>query len=358
MPTYEEIRSRVAALAQPETSEQREVHWVTDAKVVGVSRTHEDRLEIFLVGPALIPTMPIVEDALEHGPWWHHGASAPAFEANRLLFPAIGHFDQIAAFVCTELLRNGADSDLIAAFRKTEPIIGLVIARLWLSDAALLGLAGELLLINALCQQAADDDVAQVLEGWDGWRQSLRDLTWGSVGIEVKTTRGSTSTHQVQGTHQVEPYDGEAANLQETGLILVSIGLKTAAAHDNSFTVPMLLDRIAARLHDVDRDDATDVFLARVREYGSGSGFGYDHQTMSHDVSFAMSFETTFVRAYDMTDDNISVLRRVDVMPHQHVDASSLAYTIDLPTRVSGDLNPVVGISQAATAILGMAQSS
>lgn len=358
MPTYEELRSRVAALARPDSSDEREVLWVTDTKVVGVSRTHEDRLEIFLVGPELRPSTPPVKAALEHGPWWHQGAATPAFEANRLLLPAVGHFDEVAAFLSTELLRNGADNDLRTAFRKTEPIISLVIERLWLSDGALLGLAGELLLINALCQRAPDDDVAQVVQAWDGWRQSLRDFTWGTVGVEVKTTRGSTSTHQVQGTHQVELYDGETANWHETGLILVSIGLRVVTPHDNSFTVPMLVDRVVGRLHDVGRDDAAEVFLARVREYGSGSGFGYDHRTMPHDASFARAFDTTFVRAYDMTDENVSVLRRADVVARQHVNADSLTYTIDLPVRASGDLNPVVGISQAAAAILGMVPSS
>ena len=355
MPTYEELRVRISALARPETSDEREVHWLTDTKVVGVSRTHEDRLEIFLVGSALTPSTPTVKAALEHGPWWHQGATTPAFEANRLLLPAVGHFDEIAAFMCTELLGNAVDSDLKTAFQKTEPIISLLIERLWLSDDALLGLAGELLLINALCQRAPDDDVARVVQAWDGWRQSLRDFAWGTVGVEVKTTRGSTSTHQVQGTHQVELYDGETGGWQETGLILVSIGLRVVTPHDNSFTVPMLVDRIVGRLHDVGRNDAAEVFLVRVREYGSGSGFGYDHLTMSHDASFARAFETAFVRAYDMTDANVSVLRQADVVVHQHVDASSLAFTIDLPASVSGDLNPVVGISQAAAAILRMA---
>ncbi|MCX7522589.1 PD-(D/E)XK motif protein [Microbacterium sp. STN6] len=353
MPTYEEFRSRIAALKRPETSNEREVSWVTDAKVIGLSRTHEDRLELFLVGSALWPTTSLVNAALVHGPWWRQGSAEPAFEANRLLLPAAGHFDEIAAFLCTELLMNGADSDLGTAFKKTEPIIRLVIGRLWLSDGALLGLAGELLLIDALCQRA--DDVAQVVEAWDGWRQSLRDFTWGTTGVEVKTTSGSTSTHQVQGTHQVELYSEEAGSWQESGLILVSIGLKAVTPHANSFTVPMLVDRIVGRLYDASRDDVAEVFLARVREYGTESGFGYDHRTMSHDVSFARSFETNFVRAYDMTDENISVLRRADVTPHQHVNASSLTYSIDLPVRVSGDLNPVLGISQTATAILGTA---
>lgn len=358
MPTYEELLRRIAALERPKQSNKRDVHWATDANVVGVSRTHEDRLEIFLVGRALNPTTQGIKEAMEHGPWWHRGAAVPAFEANRLLLPALGYFDQVAAFICTELLRNGADGDLGAAFKKTEPIIELAIARLRLSDGAFLGLAGELLLLNALCQRATGDQVAEVVEAWDGWRQSLRDFTWGTVGVEVKTTTRSTSTHQIRGTHQVERDDGESGGRAETALLLVSIGLEAAVPHDNSFTVPTLVDRIIGRLYEVGRDDAADVFLAHVREYGSGSGFGYDHHTMSLDPAFTRPFEVTFVRTYDMTDVNVAVLRQADVVAHHHVDAGSLTYTVNLPTQVTGNLNPILGINQVATAILGAASSS
>lgn len=133
----------------------------------------------------------------------------------------------------------------------------------------------------------------------------------------------------------------------------MSIGLQPTTEHDNSFTAPSVVDRIIKRLQALGRQDVADTFISHVSEYGSGSGFGYDHRTMSNDAVFTRPFAVTFVRAYDMTNENISVLRRADVVVRQHVDAASLNYTVDLPTRVSGDLNPVVGLSQAAAAILG-----
>ena len=354
MPTYEELRLRVTALGRADTGDKRDIHWVSSAKNLGVSRTHENRLEIFLVGAELRPVVPSVALALEYGPWWHMDSTAPAFEANRLLLPAGGHFDEIVSFMCTELLRNGSDLDLENAFTKTEPILSLLLERLRLSDNALLGLAGELLLVDALCQRAAADEVALVVDSWDGWRQSFRDFTWGGMGVEIKTTQGPNSNHYVQGTNQVELYNGDASGLKETGLILLSVGLTVVSPHKNSFTMPMLVDRIIERLLEVDRSDAAEVFRARLREYGSGSGFGYDHRTMSRDAPFAVAFDTAFVRAYDMTDENISVLRRADVLERRHVDASSLSYAVNLPLRASGDLNPVVGMNQAAAAILGV----
>lgn len=208
MPTYEELIERIGELAPPDEATRRNIHWVTDAHVVGISKTHEHRVEIFLAGQELMPASRTVKEAIEYQPWWHQDAQAAAFEANRLLLPAIGHFDQVAAFLCTELLRSGADVDLEMAFAKTEPILELTIERLRLADDAFLGLAGELLLLNAICQRAEDADAARVIEAWGGWQQSLRDVTWAAIGVEVKTTTRSTSSHQIQGTHQVELNDG------------------------------------------------------------------------------------------------------------------------------------------------------
>jgi hypothetical protein len=47
------------------------------------------------------------------------------------------------------------------------------------------------------------------------------------------------------------------------------------------------------------------------------------------------------------------VLRRADAIARQHVELTSLRYSVDLPVTVSGDLNPTVGLQQVAKAILG-----
>lgn len=352
MSTYEDLLQRIGSLVRPNGPIQRNVYWVTAAKVLGVSRTYEGRIEIFLAGPKLDTSSRTLSRAIEYQPWWRQGESEPAFEANRLLLPGIGHFDQVAAFLCAELLRNRVDDDLRQAFTETEAILELAVERLRLSDGALLGLTGELLLLGALCRGVADDKIVLVLDAWKGWQQSLRDINFGGLGIEVKTTTRSTSTHQIQGTHQVELNDGSGGGEREIGLYLVSIGLQETEPNGNSFTAPDLVERIVERLVEIDRPDAADVFLSRVREYGSGAGFGYDHRTMREDPSFNRSFTIVFVRAYNMLDKNIGVLRQDDVAAHPHVDPSSVSYTVRMPAQVSGDLNPVVGLNQAAQAAL------
>lgn len=352
--TYEELLAGIGVLARPREAAERKLFWVTGAKDLGVSRTPEDRLEIFLVGSKLTASRPGLRDALEFGAWFREGAQTEVFEANRLILPAVGYFDQVAAFICIELVRNGVEQDPAYAFSKSEPIIDLVIERLRLSDGALLGLFGEMLVLDALSQRATDDELAHVVANWDGWKQSLRDITFGTVGVEVKTTTRSTSTHEIQGVHQVELNDGLSGGPIETDLLLVSIGVNFTVAHENAVTVPDLVDRISGRLKRIHRQDVQTVFVSRVREYGAESGFGYDHATMSGDAAFTRPIEVVFVRAYNMTDPNVSVLRRADIVPHQYVELASLRYTVDLPVRVSGDTNPTVGLQQVAKLILGV----
>jgi hypothetical protein len=352
MSTYEQLLERIGRLTRPNGPRQRKVYWVNNSHVLGVSKTYEGRIEIFLAGPELNPALRILRETIEHQPWWPQDGNEPAFEANRLLLPGIGHFDQVAAFLCAELLRNGVDDDLRKAFMETEPILALAIERLRLSDGSLLGLTGELLFLSALCRMVEDAEVAAVFDAWRGWQQSLRDFQLGEVGIEVKTTTRSTSTHPIQGTHQVELNDGTGGGRLEVGLYLVSIGLQETEPHGNSYTVPGLADTIIERLGEVGREDKVDLFVSRVREYGSGAGFGYDHSTMRNDPSFNRSFAVTFVRAYNMLDENIGVLRQDDIAAHPHVDPGSVRYTIRLPAQVSGDLNPIVGLNQTAQAVL------
>ena len=90
-------------------------------------------------------------------------------QANRLLFPPFGHFYQIAALIATEMLHENADQNLPRAFAVTEPIIELAIKRLELSEAALLGLAGELLLLDALVRRSDAAYVGRLVAAWEGW---------------------------------------------------------------------------------------------------------------------------------------------------------------------------------------------
>lgn len=267
MTNYESILATITSAPTSPTATERDITWLTEADVVGVSRDHEGRLEVFLRGPELRPGISAVGNALEFHTW--HRSGGQPLDANRLRLPALSHYDQVVAFICTELLRNGADADLAAAFARAEPIIELSIEQLQMSSDAVLGLAGELLLLDALCRNADPVRVSEIVNSWAGWQRSTRDFSIHSVGVEVKTTRRDTSSHLVQGVHQVEPANGEDGGLAESRLVLVSVGLKPAEPGDDSFTIPQLVHRISSKLEQADRHELKDQFLSRVSEYGS-----------------------------------------------------------------------------------------
>ncbi|TFC59577.1 PD-(D/E)XK motif protein [Cryobacterium sp. TMT2-15-1] len=355
MTTYEAVLSRLSELDPSVSVEERNVEWLTPSAVVGLSRTVEGRIEIFIAGAQLKPTSRSVRRALDYRTW-HRGSGHPSVEANRLLLPGAGHYDQIAAFLCAELIRCGSDADLPTAFRKTEPIIELAIEKLRLTDQALLGLTGEVLLLDALLRQAGDAHAGDVMRSWRGWRESTRDFTYDSVGVEVKTTTRSISSHEVQGVHQIELLDHLESGVLEDTLFLVSIGLEWVSEDcDNFYTLPTLVDAIVTKLRcvmsPVKAEQAIDSFLEHVKEYGDNQDVGYDHLTMSQSAVFKRSFIPRFVRCYDMLDSNIKVLRSDDLSHHPHIDPSSVRFRIDLPVSVQGDLNPVVGLNAAANAI-------
>lgn len=132
----------------------------------------------------------------------------------------------------------------------------------------------------------------------------------------------------------------------------MSVGLQQSGASANSFTVPQLTQRISERLETTGHSGTVDDFLSHVADYGSESGFGYHHLTMSADAPFTAAFTPAFVRGYDMADPVVvQVLRRDDLAGHQHVDAQSLSFRIDLPGMVNLS-NPVVGINRVADAVL------
>ena len=351
MTSYEEVLDKINAVPAGITGEDRTITWLTDAQVVGLARNNRGHLELFLAGDQLKPRTSTVKSAIHYHSW--HRDTQPPLSANRILLPALGHFDQVGAFISAELLREKADANLERAFAVTEPLIELAIQRLEISENAILGLVGELLLLDALCRRVDDVFAGSLVQAWDGWRRSARDLTWQGTGVEIKTTTRTTSSHAVHGVHQIEPAPANDDAPGETRLLLVSIGLHQADPNVPALSIRSLVDSIVERLIATGASGLVDEFLTRVAMYGSESGIGYEHATMANEAPFTTPFTVTFVRGYDMADPAVEVLRRDDVVAHQHVDAQSLTFRVDLPATINFD-NPVAGGRRVAEAILGL----
>ena len=351
MTSYEEVLEQINAVPAGVTGNDRSITWLTDAQVVGLARNNRGHLELFLAGDQLQPRTSTVKSAIHYHSW--HRDTQPPLSANRILLPALGHFDQVGAFIAAELLREKADANMERAFAVIEPLIELAIKRLEIAESAILGLVGELLLLDALCRRADDRHVGPVVQAWDGWRRSARDLTWEGTGVEIKTTTRTTSSHAVRGVHQIEPAAATDDGPGESRLLLVSIGLRQTDPNVPALSIPSLVESIVARLTVSGAGGLVDEFLKRVAMYGSESGIGYEHATMANEAPFTTPFSLTFIRGYDMADPAVEVLRRDDVLAHQHVDAQSLSFRVDLPATITLN-NPIAGVRRVAEAILGL----
>ena len=351
MTSYEAVLNQINVIPPGTIGDDRAITWLTDAKVVGIARNSRGHLELFLAGDELRPRTGTVKTAMRYHSW--HREAVPPLNANRIFLPALGHFDQVAAFIAAELLREKADSDLERAFAVTEPLIELAIKRMEISENAILGLVGELLILDALCRRAADLQVGPIVRAWSGWRRSARDFTWEGTGVEIKTTTRATSSHAIHGIHQIEPTSASDDDTGEARLLLVSIGLCQPGLNAPALSIPFLVESILERLNATGATGLVDEFLTRVSVYGTESGIGYEHATMVNEAPFTTTFGVTFVRGYDMADPAVEVLRRDDVVAHQHVDAQSLAFRVELPATISLN-NPVAGARRVAEVILGL----
>lgn len=95
----------------------------------------------------------------------------------------------------------------------------LLRSQLIMSEEAQLGLFGELWLLKRLCSKFGES----ALHAWTGPLRESHDFRIGSAEFEVKTTRGGTHSHLINGLNQLEPSGGRA-------LYLLSIRVELAGA--------------------------------------------------------------------------------------------------------------------------------
>ncbi len=333
---------RAAIEQQPSSTEKsgRTVIWANGRKSLGLSRDQSGSIELFVVGPELHAGRTEVSGCLTHQIWTT--SDGTDLEASRLVLPGDANLPGVAAFVCAELLANGLEAEPQRAFTATEPVIMLLLRETAGRNQVLTGLVGELLALEALTRHSPTPD--HVADSWFGYGPSARDLQLGTVGVEVKTGTGSSSTHLVQGFHQIEvghPVSGEP----ETKLYVLSVGIRwLEGGSSGGRTIPSLVDLIRARLS----AGAASRFLARLLQYGGDAGTGYDHVRDRENPRFTRPWFATFERLYDMTDERIRVLRSDDLQGITHIDPASVTFQIRLPEQVDGVLNPVSGLEQIA----------
>jgi hypothetical protein len=353
--SYEHQLQLVHDLPRSATDDGREIAWGATEGVIGLVRSPRNQIEIFLPGAPLEGRSRRVRDALEHQRWFR--AAGDELLANRILLPAAGHFEQVAAFLTTELIRNGAVDDVARAFAQTEPLIELAIEDLLLANEAFVGLCGEMLVLHALLRTVGDEQVDRVVSGWKGFRATARDFQLQDVGVEVKTTTGSASSHLFSGVHQLEVGHG-VDGVDEVAYFLVSLGLEwpdEPIDQSNATSLPQLVDAVIRRLNEALGPSAAviaDELVARITQYGGPTKVGYDHRTMREGARFSRPFRVGFARGYDLADGAIRLLTTDDLRARPFIDTDSVRLRVNLPRQVRGDVNPVAGLSNCAEQIL------
>lgn len=350
--TYEQLKTFVGDLEPAPAANVRDIGFADDSRTIALSRNHDCRVELVLSCDRLKPSRPLVDLAMDYNPNWQ-STNEGSFPANRIVFPGDMFFDSAAAMICVELIEAGFADDPVTAFAEVEPLIEKFIAGgEMIGDQKLMGLYGELTLLDALTACADPTDLGGLIDSWFGWRPSSRDFQLGQAGVEVKTTTGSTSKHHIQGFHQVE-VGHPVTDVAETSLQLLSIGLlPVPEGHQTGQSLPSLVEQICQRLS---TGSAQDAFLDRVQEYGGDARAGYNHSRDQAKARFQTRFVLTFERLYDLTDDALHILKRPDVSPFTHVEVDSIEFNLDLPFPFRGDVNPVSGLGAIANALINTA---
>jgi hypothetical protein len=338
--TFEHLRSSLEIIDVP-SGEGRRLRWIV-ADRLGVAKTSTGDFEIFLQGGPITTTSHVVRRQLEHGAWKPTN-NASAFEASRIILPSAPHYASVAALIVTEFTRAGLNSGrpLQDVFFEVEPIIELAIRRGALPDDVVTGLFAELLVLREALRTPNLEKWQKsiVLGSWRGWQRG-RDFTFRNYVLEVKATQRLDSTHAFSGLHQVEEQllpDGETEVLH-----ILSIGLQEVSEGGQS--LPELVDDVLAELRDPDLKpqdlcSSQMQLLHWIEQYGTGSGIGYRHTTMSDWSSYKRRLAISFTpRLYRVRDSAMHLLRR-SVVEETFVRADTLQFELALPSKISA-FNP------------------
>jgi hypothetical protein len=344
--TYERLRNDVSALEPAPDGYHRQLHWVVD-EMLAVARNEASCIEVFVVGDdPLQASIRVVSDLLEHEVWsWVQGQ----LPAARIVLPRGEHFDQLAALLCVELIDNDLEEHRQEAFSAVEPLLALALSRRMVGDPVLNGLVGELALLRRLLLAAIPAARHDVLESWAGSTPSARDFQLGSIGLEVKTTQASVSTHHVSGVHQIERGQANGGGV-ETHLFLLSLGIEWLEAGNGGASLPELVDSVLTLVPDPSKKAE---LLARIKQYGGDVTIGYDHVRDHAKGRYAGRFHFRFERLYDMCDDRLELLTSNQLIGLRNIDPASVEFRVVLPDKVHGDLNPVTNWDKIVPTVVG-----
>lgn len=349
MTTYDAIFAELGRLTVPDEEDRLDIEWISHEKLA-VGRDCAGRFLVLLAGSSVTPQSPSVEAVLTTGRWLDSQGSV--VDGSLLQLPGGEPFHVATTTIAVEFLRRGVESRPVGdVYLEVEPFIELVIRRLLLPPEALLGLLGELLVLDYVVEAVSERPAGgrpPLPSLWRGHARESRDIVLHRLAIEVKTTASSESRHSIGGLDQIEPRTLEGG-VQET-LRLASIGLAPEPSGSSRFSVSQLAQRILGWMD----EDSQAAFLSQLQSYGPADCTGYDHRTMADWEPYARRYRLTFVpRLYDVADPRLVLIRRSDLQGTV-VQPDGISYQVLLPEVVPGShgANPRSDLREALRSLV------
>jgi hypothetical protein len=349
--TYESIYAAASAVQVPDRQSYLQVEWIEPSRIA-IGRDADGRVVILIGGEEFPVSSEAVREAITYGSW--STPDGTRVDGSLLHLSADQPFLVAATTIATELLRCGiATTPAHVVFPRVEAFIDLVMRRVVLPPETILGLLGELLVLDSLLDglfALPTERRPDPCSLWRGFSRQSRDFVLNTLAIEVKTTSSTMSKHLVGGLDQVSARPGS-----NESLFLASVGLAPDPSGNAPHCVFGLVERIIAKL---DPSQAT-VFLDQLTQYGPEECSGYHHATMSNWEPYRRPYRITFApRLYDMGDPHIRVLRRADLQG-TCVQPEGISFTIILDSVVPGSRgeNPSHDLTSAFIELVRLHQS-
>ncbi len=347
MPTdYERIRELASAVPIPDRQRHLQIEWIEPSRLA-IGRDAEGRVVILMAGAEFGVSSSAVREAITYGAW--ATPEGDRIDGSLLRLSSDQPFVVAATTIATELLRCGiATKPVHIVFPKVEAFIDLVMRRVVLPPETVLGLLGELLVMESLLDgvfELAPDKRPDPCSLWRGYSRQSRDFMLNALAIEVKTTSSTISRHVIGSLDQVSARPGT-----NESLYLASIGLSPDPSGNSPHSIVSVVERILAKLDHAQ----TTSFLDQLAQYGPEECSGYHHKTMSNWEAYRRSYRLTFApRLYDMGDPNVKVLRRIDLQG-TCVQPDGISFTIILDAQVPGSQgeNPASDFVHAISALV------
>ena len=214
-------------------------------------------------------------------------------------------------------------------FRKLEAHVRKALTKFTPDINSKIGLIGELYILLTLLG-TNHLNPRDIISSWRGHSHTSRDFIFKDTCIEVKTTTGRKSYHNINNLNQVDPRDDDGGI---TSLFLGSLGIEL---DPNGSSIVDLTNGI---LDKIGKDDELkEYFLTNLSAYGVNT-IGYHHERMQFWEQFNQKFTVSFSRFYDMGDPNIRLIRFSDLDGMTAINEKTVSYQITLEENIVGSQN-------------------